>query len=103
MAATTQNLAGHDERERNSYNAAFYDLGLQWHWDSDTFHQLASRTECPEQRIQHYLETRQPHLLRAYDAAFLAQAVQEKRANYRCSSPALKVDWGQMMVREIGA
>ena len=102
MAANAVNQTVPEELERNSYNAAFYDLGLQWHWDTDTFHQLASKSGCPQERIQHYLETRQPHLLRAYDAAFLANAIQQKRASYRCSSAA-PFDWGQVMGREIGA
>lgn len=105
MAAYTQNPSAHDELERSSYNAAFYDLGLQWHWDRDTFHQLASKSPCPQERIQHYLETRQPHLLRAYDAAFLANAIQQKRAGYRCTSEAsaARCDWGQVLAQQIGA
>ena len=98
------NTQGSDEMERNSYNAAFYDLGLLWHWDSDTYHQLASRSDCPAQRIQHYLETRQPHLLKAYDAAFLADAIQQRRAAYRCNSQSAgRFDWGGVMSPQIGA
>lgn len=93
-----------NEMERNSYNAAFYDLGLLWHWDSDTYHQLVNQSECPAQRIQLYLETRLPHLLKAYDAAFLADAIAQKRASYRCSDQAGgRFDWGAVMSPQIGA
>jgi hypothetical protein len=30
----------HQELERNAYNAAFYELGLRWHWDSQTYEAL---------------------------------------------------------------
>ena len=29
-----------DDIERNAYNAAFYELGLRWHWDCETFDAL---------------------------------------------------------------
>jgi len=104
MAQNSRSTAGADEMDRNAYNAAFYDLGLRWHWDSDTYHRLISQSECPAQRIQHYLETTQPHLLKAYDAAFLADAIQQKRAAYRCSKPSgARFDWGPVMSPEIGA
>ncbi len=62
------------EIERSAYNAAFYELGLRWHWDDATYEQLASVT-CERARLRHYLESMQPHLLRAYDADFLTDAI----------------------------
>jgi len=94
---------GHDELERNSYNAAFYDLGLRWHWDSDTYHQLMTRGQNPAEGIRHYLETRQPHLLKAYDAAFLVDAIQQKKVAHRSKGPVTAFDWARSLDREIGA
>lgn len=72
---------GQEEMERNAYNAAFYELGLHWHWDSKTFSELKLVSPQPEVRIRHYLETAQPHLLQAYDADFLAAAILERKRN----------------------
>ena len=43
----------------------------------------------PAERIRHYLETRQPHLLKAYDATFLVNLIQEKKVAHgrRGSTP----------------
>lgn len=68
--------------ERNAYNAAFHELGFRWHWDSDTYNQLVHQCSNAGQQIRQYLETRQPHLLKAYDAAFLIDVIQEKKARH---------------------
>lgn len=94
--------AGQHELERNSYNAAFYELGLRWHWDRETYDALVGRSSCPAECIAHYLETSQPHLLKAYDAAFLADAIQQKKAAYRCSGNGRGFDWARALDREIG-
>lgn len=65
-----------DALERDAFNAAFRELGLRWHWDAATFQQLKPIADDGD-RIHTYLETRAPHLLKAYDAAFLANAVRE--------------------------
>lgn len=62
------------EADRNAFNAAFDDLGLRWHWDSETYRSLAS-IECERARVARYLEGEQSHLLRAYDAEFLTSAI----------------------------
>ena len=62
------------EIDRNAFNAAFYELGLRWHWDSDTYDTLATQA-CERQRVRGYIEAEQPHLLRAYDADFLTDAI----------------------------
>ncbi|MBI5721564.1 MAG: hypothetical protein HZC37_28160 [Burkholderiales bacterium] len=67
--------------ERAAFNAAFYELGLRWHWDEETYDGLRALPGEREQ-VQRYLQTRQAHLLRAYDAAFLTDAILETKA--RC-------------------
>ncbi len=73
--ATPNSRLGDDaEIERGAFNAAFHELGLLWHWDSATYEALAAHT-CERVRVQRYLEGAQPHLLRAYEAGFLADAI----------------------------
>ncbi|MES1162914.1 MAG: hypothetical protein ABUL50_07610 [Rhizobacter sp.] len=69
------------EIERNAYNVAFCELGLDWYWDAQTYATLraTSRQAC---HVRGYLETERPHLLRAYDADFLVQAIESKRAEH---------------------
>jgi hypothetical protein len=90
----------HDEAERNAYNAAFYALGLRWHWDAATYAELRRHSPKPEIRLRHFLETRHPHLLKAYDADFLAAAVRERMATHKpCMRP---FDWSQAAGLELG-
>ncbi len=79
-----------DEAERNAYNAAFYELGFRWHWDNDTYCQLLGQCTDATERVSHYLKTRQPHLLTAYDAAFLVEIIQQKKAEHskKCGAAA---------------
>jgi len=94
-----------DDIERNAYNAAFYELGLRWHWDCETFDALKQGMPTAEGRLHHYLRTQQPHILRAYDAEFLARAIQERaaqfQANYR-AAPSRPCDWAQLAAFEVG-
>jgi hypothetical protein len=62
------------ELDRCAFNAAFYELGLRFAWDSDTYQALLSRPS-ERDRVREYIAGEQPHLLRAYDADFLAEAV----------------------------
>ena len=62
-----------DECQRHAYNAAFEELGLNWHWDAVTFACLPARGP---QGVRAYLEKEQSHLLRAYDAEFLVNAIE---------------------------
>ena len=101
-------LNASEEMERNAYNAAFHELGFRWHWNSDIYHELHSRTPDAAERINHYLETHQPHLLKAYDAAFLIHVILEKKAQHakRKASVAMNsrhFDWAQTIGCEIGA
>lgn len=95
--------------ERNAYNAAFYELGLRWHWDSDTYDQLLRHGQSPAARIHHYLETRQPHLLKAYDAHFLAEAIEDKVAGHARRDAQGRhacqrhFDWSRTVDGELGA
>ena len=100
----------HEELDRNAYNAAFHELGFRWYWDRDTYEQLLRHSPSPAQRVRHYLETRQPHLLKAYDAAFLAGVIEEKKSRHsdRGTTAAGAMgsgsfDWSQMAGSELGA
>jgi hypothetical protein len=66
------------ESERNAYNLAFSELGLDWFWDEQTYARIraASTAQCP---VRQYLADRSPHLLRAYDADFIVSAVEARR------------------------
>ena len=78
---------GSDPAELDAYNAAFYELGLRWHWDAATYQALQSRHEDGATRVRHYLETQQPHLLRAYDPEFLVEMIEQKKcAAHRAAS-----------------
>lgn len=67
------------EAQRLAYNAAFDELGLNWSWDAETFARLPAGAR---QRVQAYLEREHPHLLRAYDAEFLVQAVESTKERF---------------------
>ena len=99
------------DRELYAYNAAFYDLGLRWHWDSATHEALLSLGGDGATRLRHYLQTQQPHLLRAYDADFLVAMIERKAAAHRAAvdaapdgNPAARFfDWAQARGCELGA
>lgn len=67
------------EAHRQAYNAAFEELGLNWHWDPVTFACLPAHGR---DGVRAYLESEHPHLLRAYDADFLADAVETAKARF---------------------
>ena len=67
------------ESHRIAYNAAFEELGLNWHWDAVTYALLPAQGPAG---VRHYLEHEHQHLLRAYDADFLVQAIEA--AKQRC-------------------
>ena len=83
MQDTLNSFACHEtlEMERNGYNVAFSELGLEWYWDAETY---ADLRVIPEEkgRVRAYLETHLPHLLRAYDADFLVDAIQGARNRF---------------------
>ncbi len=89
------------ESAHDAYNAAFYELGLRWHWDRETYDALVRVSPDPQARIRHYVETRQPHLLAAYDSAFLAAAIHERMLRYK-PCPHRRFDWSQAAAFEVG-
>jgi hypothetical protein len=70
------------ETERHAYNAAFEELGLSWYWDAVTYARLQAHGR---QGVRVYLETEQAHLLRAYEADFLVNAIETAQARCRAS------------------
>jgi hypothetical protein len=90
-----------NESAHDAYNAAFYELGLRWHWDRETYAALVRHSDDPHQRIRHYMETQQPHLLAAYDPAFLAAAIHERVLRYKpCTHRSF--DWSQAAACQVG-
>ncbi|AIY41788.1 hypothetical protein LT85_2630 [Collimonas arenae] len=100
-------LAPSEEASLFAYNAAFYELGLSWHWDADTYNSLLAHC-AGKHLVGAYVELHQPHLLTAYDADFLIGAIESARI--RClekldacgSRPSLNVNWAEVQRAEIG-
>jgi hypothetical protein len=66
---------GLGEAQRQAYNAAFYELGLRWHWDSSDY-DCQMCVESQRAHLRRYVETSHPHMLRVYEADFLVNAIQ---------------------------
>ena len=75
--------------EHNPYHAAFEELGLSWHWDParygtgrESLNGFGDIVYAQHGRagLRAYVEQEHPHLLRAYDADFLFEAVEATRA-----------------------
>jgi hypothetical protein len=104
MSNALQTPTTHDEIERHAYNVAFYELGLRWHWDTDTYRMLLQRSQLAAERVRLYLESAQPHLLKAYDAEFLAAAIENMLGKVRARCAAgMNVNWAGFEAAEIGA
>ena len=67
------------DAHRQAYNAAFEELGLNWHWDRVTY---ACLPAAGREGLRRYIEQEHPHLLRAYEADFLVEAIET--AKRRC-------------------
>lgn len=98
----------HREIERSSFNAAFHDLGLRWQWCSDTYAGLATQA-CERERVLGYLQTEQAHLLRAYDASFLTDAIlaaKQRRGQAVGAEPMAAADsrfeWPETCAGQVG-
>jgi hypothetical protein len=95
------------ELERSAFNAAFYELGLRWHWDLATYERLAA-DPCERSRVHSYIAHAHPHLLSAYDADFLTQTILEvkrrlERSLAHCTRDALpSFDWADACRGEVG-
>ena len=111
MCIDTNFMSEAADRELNAYNAAFYELGLRWHWDSATYEALLALGGDGAARIRHYLQMQQPHLLRAYDADFLVAMIERKAVAHRAAADATRqggaaarfFDWAQARGCELGA
>ena len=109
MSTTTplHGRADASEIERCAFNAAFYELGLRWHWDGASYAALAANP-CERARVKGYLESEQTHLLRAYDADFLVEAIlaakqRSQRALAACPPRAApRFNWTDPRWGEIG-
>jgi hypothetical protein len=91
----------------DAFNAAFYELGLRWHWDMAAYRRLQPDSAGMKERIRHYLESEHPHLLKAYNAEFLIDAILEQKARnaarLSCGSAIpLNVDWAAFQDGQIG-
>jgi hypothetical protein len=64
-----------------AYNSAFEELDLMFRWDVETFQSLA-HAPTDQARIAQYIESHCPHLLKAYSAEFLSQAIVHKKNAY---------------------
>jgi hypothetical protein len=67
------------EAHRQAYNAAFDELGLNWTWDRVTY---ACLPATGREGVRRFIEQEHPHLLRAYEADFLVNAIET--AKRRC-------------------
>ena len=67
------------EAHRHAYNAAFEELGLTWHWDAATYAGIQARGR---EGLRTYLQAEHAHLLRAYEADFLVNAIETAKARY---------------------
>lgn len=91
----------HTDAAHDAYNAAFYELGLRWYWDRDTYEALVRHSDDPHARIRHYMETSHPHMLAAYDATFLATAILERVLRHKPCSQR-RFDWSQAAACQVG-
>jgi hypothetical protein len=91
------------EIDRAAFNAAFYELGLRWHWDHRTYAALSDEA-CERRRLQGYLRAHQPHLLRAYDAEFLTDAILQAKQRRQAAPAVQSPRFGRIAVRcdEVG-
>src|SRR5476651_1256006 len=64
-----------------AYNSAFEELDLMFRWDVETLRSLA-HAPSDQARIAQYIELHCPHLLKAYSAEFLCQAIVDRKNAY---------------------
>ena len=104
LPAATDDAA---ELARHAFNAAFHELGLRWYWDLDTYEALCGRAADAGERVRAYLGSHQAHLLSAYDADFLVEAIvsrmQRLHRELGARAPrALACDWVACSRGELG-
>jgi hypothetical protein len=73
-------VANDDDPEAQlcAYNTAFEELDLMFRWDAGTLVALAP-INGDRERVCAYIERHHPHLLTAYSADFLCQAIVDKK------------------------
>ncbi|MDB5824048.1 MAG: hypothetical protein JWR21_2752 [Herminiimonas sp.] len=76
--------SGDDLNHCEAFNAAFYDLGLNWYWDLSTYRALEPDAPGMQQRLRGYLESEHAHMLKAYKPEFLIDAIVQTKE--RCLS-----------------
>lgn len=91
----------------DAFNAAFYELGLRWHWDMPTYRRLQPDADGMKDRIRDYLEREHTHILKAYNAEFLIDAILEQKtrnaSRLSCGSAVpLNVNWAAFHDAQIG-
>jgi hypothetical protein len=79
---------GENPAELDAYNAAFHELGLDWHWDADVWATLEP-IDGDRERVCAYLRAHHPHLLKVYDAEFLGTAIVEIKARQAATAAHL--------------
>ncbi len=57
-------------REVDAYNAAFEELGVEWQLDASVYARHVDIAD-PKVRLAACIEAQYPHLLKAYDRAFI--------------------------------
>jgi hypothetical protein len=71
-----------DDREVHAqvcaFNTAFEELDLMFRWDAQTYRALAS-ADSDYGKIAQYIGAHCPHLLKAYSAEFLCEAIVERK------------------------
>jgi hypothetical protein len=92
MRIDTNRTSEADDRDLDAYNAAFHELDLRWHWDGATYEALLSLAGDAPSCVRHYLQTQQPHLLRAYDADFLVAMIERQVVAQRAAAGATRQD-----------
>lgn len=104
---SSMNASALADAHRNAYNAAFHELGLRFHWDSELF-QVGACADGDRACLRRYLETEQPHLLKAYDADFLVDAIEAvKQRRFSAMSeagcrPAAFINWAEIQQHHAG-
>jgi len=100
-------FADEADAHRNAYNAAFHELGLSWYWDVQHYQAVQCR-DGERACLRSYLERYQSHLLNAYDADFLMDAIEaaKQRCHAQLSSAGGKaggyIDWARIQERHPG-
>jgi hypothetical protein len=78
------------EAHRHAYNAAFHELDLNWYWDAATF---AGIQRYGRAGVRAWVEDQQSHLLKAYPADFLLDAIEGTKTRVLASYEREAARW----------